>query len=45
MQFMFKFYLPGIHRCSIWLTHVTRQIVAWIGRDGTLAWPPRSPDF
>jgi len=30
---------------SMWFPRVTRQTIAWIGRGGTIAWPPRSPDL
>ena len=29
--------------CSRWFPRVTRQTIVWIGRGGTIAWPPRSP--
>jgi hypothetical protein len=29
----------------MWFRRVTGQMVAWIGRGGTIAWPPRSPDL
>jgi hypothetical protein len=25
--------------------YVNRKVIAWIGRGGTIAWPPRSPEF
>jgi hypothetical protein len=30
--------------CWNWLC-INRTLVAWIGRGGTIAWPPRSPDL
>ena len=30
---------------SVWFSRVTRQMVAWFGRGGIIAWPPRSPDL
>ena len=41
----FYIYSAHIHRCSTWFPRVTRQMVAWIGRSETIAWPPRSPDL
>ena len=29
----------------MWFPRVTWQMVAWIGRGRTIAWPPRSPDL
>ena len=29
----------------MWCPRVTQQTIAWIGRGGTIAWPPRSPDL
>jgi len=28
----------------VWFPRVMRQTVAWNGRGGMMAWPPRSPD-
>ena len=33
------------HRCSVCFLHVNRQMVAWIGCGGMIAWPPWSPDL
>ena len=33
---------PHFHREVT--SYLNRMVVAWIGRGGTMAWPPRSPD-
>ena len=43
MQYVFL--SIDIHTCSMWFPRVTWQKVDWIGRGGTIAWPPRSPDL
>jgi hypothetical protein len=33
------------HSCREVTFHLNRTVIAWIGRGGTIAWPPRCPDL
>jgi hypothetical protein len=35
---------PPHFYCNV-TSHLNRTVVAWIGRDGTTAWPPRLPEI